>query len=138
MNKDFKFLVVDDFSSMRKIIKNTLSELGCEKVYEAENGLEAWDLIEKATLNNEPFDFIISDWNMPQMSGLELLKKFRSEKINKHIPFIMVTAESEQRQILDAIKAGCSDYIVKPFSPDIVKEKIIRAYDKCKASSKVA
>lgn len=130
MNKEIKFLVVDDFSTMRKLLKKSLMELGHNCIDEAENGESAWQLIEQAKKENRPYEFIISDWNMPQMSGIELLKKFRADASNAKIPFVMVTAESEQKQILEAIKNGCNDYIVKPFSPLTIKEKILRVFNK--------
>ena len=130
MSQIMKFLVIDDFSTMRKIIKKTLNEMGYDQIVEAEDGSAAWTQIEKAQTENSPFHFIISDWNMPKMSGLELLQKVRTNDSTKHLPFVMVTAESEQKQILEAIKSGCSDYIVKPFTAQMVKEKINRVHDK--------
>lgn len=114
-----KFLVVDDFSTMRRIVRNILKQLGHTEVEEAENGREA---LQK--LKREPFDFIISDWNMPTMDGLELLKAVRADPQLKGTPFLMVTAESKQENVVEAIKSGVSNYIVKPFTADLLKGKI--------------
>lgn len=104
--------------------------MGFDQVVEAEDGSAAWVALEAGRKNNEVIDFVISDWNMPKMSGIELLQKCRAEEAYKTMPFVMVTAESEQKQILEAIKLGCNDYIVKPFSPQMIKEKINRVYAK--------
>lgn len=130
MDKDTRFLIVDDFSTMRKIIKKTLVELGYTSVEEAANGVQAWEMIEAKKKENSPYQFIISDWNMPEMSGLDLLKKFKADPVNKQVPFLMATAESEQSQIVEAIKSGCDDYVVKPFSPQIIKDKIAKVHEK--------
>jgi two-component system, chemotaxis family, chemotaxis protein CheY len=114
-----RFLVVDDFSTMRRIVRNILKQLGHNDVEEAENGREA---LQK--LKREPFDFIISDWNMPTMDGLELLKAVRADPQLKAVPFLMVTAESKQENVVEAIKSGVSNYIVKPFTADVLKGKI--------------
>ncbi len=130
MDKNTRFLIVDDFSTMRKILKKALGEMGYTQIEEAENGQQAWTMIEQKRAENAPYQFIISDWNMPIMSGVDLLKKFRSDDKNRTTPFVMVTAESEQKQILEAVKMGCSDYIVKPFTPATIKEKIDKVYEK--------
>lgn len=103
-----KLLVVDDSSTMRRIIKNTLTRLGHDDVLEAEHGVEAWDLLTK----NEDVKVLITDWNMPEMNGLELVKKVRAEKKYEDMPIIMVTTE------------GVNNYIVKPFTPQVLKEKL--------------
>jgi len=114
-----RFLVVDDFSTMRRIVRNILKQLGHNDVEEAENGREA---LQK--LKRESFDFIISDWNMPTMDGLELLRAVRADPQLKTMPFLMVTAESKQENVVEAIKSGVSNYIVKPFTADVLKGKI--------------
>jgi len=114
-----KFLVVDDFSTMRRIVRNILKQLGHTDVEEAENGKEALQKLKQGQ-----FDFVISDWNMPTMTGLELLKEVRSDPTLKAMPFLMVTAESKQENVVEAIKAGVSNYIVKPFTADVLKGKI--------------
>ena len=114
-----KFLIVDDFSTMRRIVRNILKQIGHTDVDEAENGKEA---LQK--LKQDHFDFVISDWNMPTMTGLDLLKEVRNDPQLKGMPFLMVTAESKQENVVEAIKAGVSNYIVKPFTADVLKAKI--------------
>lgn len=128
--KTTKFLVVDDFSTMRKIVRKILTELGYTQIEEADDGKTAWPMIDSAQKNGTPFDFIISDWNMPGMLGIDLLKACRSDQRFAHLPFMLVTAESEQQQILEAAKAGVSDYIVKPFNSVTLKQKLERVYSK--------
>lgn len=130
-----KFLVVDDFSNMRKIIKKVLSDLGYHNAVEAVDGQNAYQLMVESAKGNDPFEFIIADWNMPNMSGLELLKKCRTEDPFKKIPFMMVTAESEQTQILEALKVGVTEYVIKPFSAAKLKEKLESSYKKLNAAS---
>lgn len=125
-----KFLVVDDFATMRKIIKKVLNELGYTNVTEADDGATAWPLIQEAHTKGEPFQFIISDWNMPQMQGINLLKHCRTDPRFKELPFMLVTAESEQKQILEAAKAGVSNYVVKPFNSVTLKQKLEQVYVK--------
>jgi len=114
-----KFLIVDDFSTMRRIVRNILKQLGYTDVEEAENGREA---LQK--LKQTQFDFVISDWNMPTMTGLDLLREVRADPRLKALPFLMVTAESKQENVVEAIKTGVSNYIVKPFTADVLKGKI--------------
>ncbi|EKP0498158.1 response regulator [Campylobacter jejuni] len=116
-----KLLVVDDSSTMRRIIKNTLTRLGHDDVLEAEHGVEAWDLLTK----NEDVKVLITDWNMPEMNGLELVKKVRAEKKYEDMPIIMVTTEGGKAEVITALKAGVNNYIVvKPFTPQVLKEKL--------------
>jgi two-component system, chemotaxis family, chemotaxis protein CheY len=114
-----KFLVVDDFATMRRIIRNLLRQLGYTKVEEAEDGSVAL-----RKLKSQPFDMIICDWNMPNMTGIELLREIRSDDALKGIPFLMVTAEAIKENIIAAVKAGVSNYIVKPFTADVLSSKI--------------
>ncbi len=130
-----KFLVVDDFSNMRKIIKKVLTDLGYLNSVEAPDGQQAYQLMIDHAKSNDPFEFVITDWNMPNMSGLELLKKCRGEEAFKKIPFMMVTAESEQTQILEALKIGVTEYVIKPFSPATLKDKLESAYKKLKTTT---
>ena len=125
-----KVMVVDDFKTMRKIVINSLAGLGITNVVEAEDGADALPVIEKAAQDGAPFGLIISDWNMPKMQGIELLKKVRENPLLKNTPFLMVTAEAEQKNILEAVKVGVSNYIVKPFSPQIFQEKLTAVYKK--------
>jgi two-component system, chemotaxis family, chemotaxis protein CheY len=117
-----KVLVVDDFATMRKIIKNVLKQISIENVLEAENGKHALTV-----LKNDSVDLIISDWIMPEMTGIEFLKACKADETIKKIPFIMVTAEAQKDNIMEAIKSGVDNYIVKPFTPDKLREAIDKA-----------
>ncbi len=119
MSKDMKFLVVDDYSTMRRIIKNLLHDLGYANVTEADDGKTALPL-----LKNGSFDFLITDWNMPGMPGLDLLKAVRSDDKLKKLPVLMLTAEAKREQIVEAAQAGVSGYVIKPFTAVTLKEKI--------------
>jgi len=130
-----KFLVVDDFATMRKIVKKVLDELGYKNVVEAVDGKNALDILNEHQSKNQPFEFVISDWNMPNMQGIDLLKACRQDANFKNIPFMLVTAESEQTQIIDAAKAGVSEYVIKPFNGATLKTKIERVYQKVSAVS---
>ena len=125
-----RFLIVDDFSTMRKVIKKALFDLGYENVLEAADGVKAYELLEKHSETNEPVEVVMSDWNMPNMRGIELLKKCRVESRYKNLPFVLITAESEQAQIIDAVRSGVTDYIIKPFSPSTLKVKLEGVYKK--------
>ena len=118
-----RILIVDDFSTMRRIIRNILKQLGYENVDEAENGADAYE-----KLDVEKFDFIITDWNMPVMDGLGLLKKIRSDPAMKTMPVLMVTAEAEKDKVVTAIQAGINNYIVKPFTAEVLKEKMDKIF----------
>lgn len=118
-----KIMIIDDMSTMRRIIKNALKQLGYQNITEAEDGKDAL-----GKLNVEPVDFVISDWNMPNMTGLELLKNIRQSPALKGIPVLMVTAEAKKENIMDAVQAGVSNYIVKPFTADTLKEKIEKIF----------
>ncbi|MEJ5339344.1 MAG: chemotaxis response regulator CheY [Aquificaceae bacterium] len=121
--KEARFLVVDDMSTMRKIIRTILNQLGYTSVEEAENGKEAL-----AKLRGGNYDFVLLDWNMPEMDGLETLKQIRAEEKLKGIPVIMVTAEAKKENVLAAIQAGANNYVVKPFTPETLKEKIEKVW----------
>lgn len=127
---DMKVLVVDDMSTMRKIIKNMLMQIGFTNISEADDGATAWPMITGAIEGGVPYEFIVSDWNMPQMSGLDLLKNVRSTPGLEKLPFLMITAEAEQGNVVIAVKAGVSNFIVKPFSPQVLKEKIEKIFNK--------
>ena len=120
-----KFLVVDDFSTMRRIVRNLLKELGFTNVDEAEDGLIA---LQK--LNSLPFDFVVTDWNMPNMDGLTLLQKIRATPSLKHLPVLMITAEAKKENIIAAAQAGASGYIVKPFTAATLSEKLEKIFEK--------
>lgn len=117
-----RVLVVDDFATMRKIVKNVLKQISIENVVEAENGKHALTV-----LQTEPVDLIISDWMMPEMTGIEFLKVCKGDEEKKKIPFIMVTAEGQKDSVMEAIKSGVDNYIVKPFTPDKLKDAIDKA-----------
>ena len=119
MSKDMKFLVVDDYSTMRRIVKNLLHDLGYANVAEADDGKTALPLLE-----NGSFDFLITDWNMPGMPGLDLLKAVRANDKLKKLPVLMLTAEAKREQIVEAAQAGVSGYVIKPFTAVTLKEKI--------------
>lgn len=115
-----KILVVDDSSTMRRIIKNTLGHLGYKDLLEAEDGAQAWNLMTK----RDDIGVLITDWNMPNMNGLELVKKVRADKKFEDVPIIMVTTEGGKAEVITALKAGVNNYIVKPFTPQVLKEKL--------------
>ncbi len=121
---NMRILVVDDFSTMRRIIKNILKELGYTNIIEADDGATALD-----TLKQEKIDFIISDWNMPQVPGIELLKAVRSNEQWRDLPFLMVTAEGAKEQVLEAVKQKVSNYLLKPFTAETMREKIKKIFD---------
>ncbi len=123
-----KILVVDDFSTMRRIVKNLLRQLGYEDIEEAEDGAQAF-----SKLQGGGFGFVVSDWNMPNMDGLEMLKKVRADPELKDIPILMVTAEAEKDKVIAAIQAGVNNYVVKPFTGEILKEKMDKIFEKINA-----
>ena len=120
-----KFLVVDDFSTMRRIVRNLLKELGFTNVDEAEDGAVAWQ-----KLQGGGFDFVITDWNMPNMDGLTLLQTIRGNANYKGLPVLMITAEAKKENIIAAAQAGASGYIVKPFTAATLNEKLTKIFEK--------
>jgi len=120
-----KFLVVDDFSTMRRIVRNLLKELGFLNVDEAEDGAVAL-----GKLTSEAFDFVVTDWNMPNMDGLTLLQQVRANPQLKHLPVLMITAEAKKENIVAAAQAGASGYIVKPFTAATLSEKLNKIFEK--------
>jgi two-component system, chemotaxis family, chemotaxis protein CheY len=125
MDKHIKILVVDDFATMRKVIRNLLKQVGYENIVEAEDGVTALRV-----LKSQKVDLIVSDWNMPNMTGLELLKTVRADEELKPTPFLMVTAEALQDNVIAAVKAGVSNYIVKPFTAEVLNDKIKKILEK--------
>nr|WP_028670049.1 chemotaxis response regulator CheY [Saccharospirillum impatiens] len=125
MNKNMKILVVDDFSTMRRIVKNLLRDLGFSNTHEADDGNTAWPM-----LQNGDFDFVVTDWNMPGMTGIDLLKKIRADERLKSTPVLMVTAEAKRDQIVAAAQAGVNGYVVKPFTAAALKEKIEKIFER--------
>ncbi len=120
-----KFLVVDDFSTMRRIVRNLLKEIGINNVDEAEDGTVALQKLQGGS-----FEFVITDWNMPKMDGLSLLKAIRSTPELKHLPVLMITAEAKKENIISAAEAGANGYIVKPFTAGTLSEKLTKIFDK--------
>lgn len=124
-DKNLRFLVVDDFSTMRRIVRNLLKELGFNNVDEAEDGQAALSRLREAE-----FDFVISDWNMPVMDGLELLTQIRQDDALEALPVLMVTAEAKKENIVAAAQAGASGYVVKPFTAAVLEEKLNKIFEK--------
>ncbi|ADL55013.1 chemotaxis response regulator CheY [Gallionella capsiferriformans] len=118
-----RFLVVDDFSTMRRIVRNLLKELGFVHMQEAEDGVEAL-----RKLRADTFDFVVTDWNMPNMSGIELLRAIRADAKLRHLPVLMVTAEAKRENIIEAAQAGASGYVVKPFTAATLDEKLKKIF----------
>ena len=119
MKKDIKILVVDDFSTMRRIIKNLLRDLGFQNITEADDGKTALPILKQGGI-----DFLVTDWNMPEMTGIELIAEVRKDPNLAHIPILMVTAEAKREQIIAAAQAGVNGYVVKPFTATVLKEEI--------------
>jgi len=124
VDTSIKVLVVDDFATMRRIIKGVLKQIGFGNIIEAGDGLEAFAELKKGKVG-----LIVSDWNMPNMTGIELLKKVRGDEALKSIPFIMVTAEGQKDNVLEAVKSGVSNYIVKPFTPEAFTTKLKKVFN---------
>jgi len=124
-DKNMKFLVVDDFSTMRRIIRNLLKELEFTNVEEAEDGL-----IGLNKLRGGNYDFVVSDWNMPNMTGIEMLRGIRGDAALKHLPVLMVTAEAKKENIIEAAQAGADGYVVKPFTAAVLEEKLNKIFQK--------
>ncbi len=127
---DLKFLIVDDFSTMRRIVRGLLKEMGCHNAEEAEDGQVALSM-----LKNGKFDFVVSDINMPNMNGFELLKAIKAEDALKHLPVLMVTAEARKEDIVLAAQSGAAGYIVKPFTKATLEEKVTKIMQKLAATA---
>lgn len=125
MDKNMKILIVDDFSTMRRIIKNLLRDLGYTNTQEADDGVTALPM-----LRNGDFDFLVTDWNMPGMTGIQLLKEVRADAKLVSLPVLMVTAEAKRDQIIEAAQAGVNGYVVKPFTAQVLKEKIDKIFER--------
>ncbi|TVQ70989.1 MAG: chemotaxis protein CheY [Oceanospirillales bacterium] len=125
MKKDIRILVVDDFSTMRRIIKNLLRDLGFTNVEEADDGKTALPILKQGRI-----EFLITDWNMPGMTGIDLLKTVRADPELSHIPVLMVTAEAKREQIIAAAQAGVNGYVIKPFTAVVLKEKIEKIFER--------
>ncbi len=130
MNHGMKILIVDDFSTMRRIIKNLLRDLGFNNTHEADDGNTAWPM-----LKSESFDFLITDWNMPGMQGIDLLRAVRADPELASLPVLLVTAEARRDQIVLAAEAGVNGYIVKPFTAQTLKEKLDKIFERLAATA---
>ncbi|MBD8524723.1 chemotaxis response regulator CheY [Pseudomarimonas arenosa] len=129
MNKNMRILIVDDFSTMRRIVKNLLNDLGFSNTAEAEDGNAAL-----AALRASKFDFVVTDWNMPGMTGIELLKHIRADAALAKLPVLMVTAEAKREQIIEAAQAGVNGYIIKPFTAATLQEKLNKIFERLEAA----
>lgn len=129
LDKNMKILIVDDFSTMRRIIKNLLRDLGFTNTVEADDGTTALPILQAGTI-----DFLVTDWNMPGMTGIELLRAVRADEKLKTIPVLMVTAEAKRDQIIAAAQAGVNGYVVKPFTAVALKEKIEKIFERIDAA----
>lgn len=125
MKKDIKILVVDDFSTMRRIIKNLLRDLGFNNVIEADDGKTALPILKQGSI-----DFLVTDWNMPGMTGIDLVRTVREDPELSSIPILMVTAEAKREQIIAAAQAGVNGYVVKPFTAAVLKEKLDKIFER--------
>lgn len=125
MDTSMRILVVDDFSTMRRIIKNLLKDLGFSNIQEADDGNTALPMLQQGG-----FDFVVTDWNMPGMQGIDLLKAIRADDSLKHLPVLMVTAEAKKEQIVAAAQAGVNGYVVKPFTAATLKEKLDKIFER--------
>ena len=125
MDKNMKILIVDDFSTMRRIIKNLLRDLGFTNTHEADDGLTALPMLQSGN-----FDFLVSDWNMPGMTGIDLLKAVRADPKLAALPVLMVTAETKREQIIQAAEAGVNGYVIKPFTAGTLEEKISKIFER--------
>ncbi len=124
-DQNMRILVVDDFSTMRRIVKNVLKQIGYSNIDEAEDGADALN-----KLKSKRYDFVVSDWNMPNLDGLEMLKEIRADEQLKGLPVLMVTAEAEKEKVVTAIRAGVNNYIVKPFTAETLKQKMQQIYER--------
>ncbi len=130
LSKDMRILIVDDFSTMRRIVKNLLNDLGYTNTAEADDGTTAL-----TALHQSHFDFVVTDWNMPGMTGIDLLKAIRADDKLKHLPVLMVTAEAKREQIIDAAQAGVNGYIIKPFTAQTLEEKLAKIFERFGATA---
>lgn len=130
MDKGMKILVVDDFSTMRRIVKNLLNDLGYQNIVEADDGNTALPMLKTGGIQ-----FVVTDWNMPGMTGIDLLRAIRAEPSLKALPVLMVTAEAKREQILEAAQAGVNGYIIKPFTAQTLQEKLEKIFERLRAAA---
>ncbi len=130
MDKNMRILIVDDFSTMRRIVKNLLNDLGFTNTSEAEDGASAL-----AWLNANPCDLVVTDWNMPGVTGIDLLRGIRADARFARLPVLMVTAEAKREQIIEAAQAGVNGYIIKPFTAQTLQEKLVKIFERLAATA---
>ena len=130
LSKDMRILIVDDFSTMRRIVKNLLNDLGYTNTAEADDGTTAL-----TALHQSHFDFVVTDWNMPGMTGIDLLRNIRADAKLKHLPVMMVTAEAKREQIIEAAQCGVNGYIIKPFTAQTLEEKLGKVFERLAATA---
>jgi len=130
VNKNMRILIVDDFSTMRRIVKNLLADLGYTNTAEADDGNTAL-----VALRSAPFDFVVTDWNMPGMTGIDLLRNIRADDKLKTLPVLMVTAEAKREQIIEAAQNGVNGYIIKPFTAQTLEEKLGKIFERLAATA---
>lgn len=130
VDKNLKILVVDDYSTMRRIVKNLLHDLGYSNITEADDGQSAWPLLQASS-----FDLVITDWNMPGMTGIDLLRNIRGDTRIGNTPVLMVTAEAQRDQIIEAAQAGVNGYVIKPFTAITLREKIDKIFQRLGAAA---
>jgi two-component system chemotaxis response regulator CheY len=135
VSNDIRILLVDDFDMVRIMLKNSLADLGYNQVEEAENGRVALAMLKDAHAAGKPYSIVFCDWNMPEVTGIEVLESCRSMGQFKELPFVMVTAEAEQAFVVRAIRAGATDYLVKPIAPDVLEKKINKLVSKVSVKS---
>lgn len=132
---ELKILVVDDFEMVRVMLKNALNDLGFYHIEEAEDGVKALEMLNESFISGEPYSIVFCDWTMPEMTGIEVLENCRRSEALKALPFVMVTAESEQESVVRAIKAGATDYLIKPISPELLEKKVHKILSKLSSSA---
>ncbi len=130
-----KILVVDDFEMVRVMLRNALNDLGFHHIEEAEDGVKALEMLNESFISGEAYSIVFCDWTMPEMTGIEVLENCRRSEALKNLPFVMVTAESEQESVVRAIKAGATDYLIKPISPELLEKKVHKILSKLSSSA---
>ena len=133
-----RVLVIDDMLTMRKIVSKNLREIGFTNIVEASDGVNGWEVIEDAANKGAPIQLVLSDWNMPHLSGIDLLKKVRADPRHKDLPFILITAESEKQQVVQAVTLQVTQYIIKPFTKEMIQDKLESGHQKVLALQKAA
>jgi two-component system chemotaxis response regulator CheY len=129
-NENTRVLIIDDMNTMRQLVKGQVRAMGFKNIQEAENGEAGFKILAETHKAGAPIELILSDWNMPVMTGIDLLKKVRATAEYKNVPFMLITAEGESSQVMEAIKSGVSNYVVKPFTPAVLQEKLLAVWKK--------